>query len=50
MLNDIALLEHAGGKFAVANAAEELKKTATVVASCEEDGVAEAIEIALRGE
>ncbi len=47
MLNDVALLERAGGKFAVANAAEILKRTARVVASCEEDGVAEALAIAM---
>lgn len=50
MPNDVALLEHAGGRFAVANATEEVKKIATVVTSCEEDGVAEALEIALKGE
>jgi len=47
MLNDVALLERAGGKFAVENAVEELKRSARVVASCEEDGVAEALAIAM---
>lgn len=46
-LNDLSMIEAAGGKFAVGNAAEELKKIATVVASSEEDGVAEAIRIAM---
>lgn len=42
--NDIPMLEAAGGKFAVANAVEGMKKLAVVVPSCEEDGVAYAIE------
>lgn len=42
-LNDLPMLEAAGGKFAVENAEKELKRRATVVASCEEDGVAEAL-------
>lgn len=42
-LNDLPMLERAGGKFAVANAEEALKEIATVVPSNEEDGVAEAI-------
>ena len=46
-LNDLSMIEAAGGKFAVGNAAEELKKIATVVSSSEEDGVAEAIQIAM---
>lgn len=44
--NDASMIEAAGGKFAVGNAVEELKKIATVVAPCEEDGVAEALSIA----
>ncbi len=46
-LNDLPMICAAGGKFAVANAQEEVKKIATVVSSCEEDGVAEALEIAM---
>lgn len=42
-LNDLPMLERAGGRFAVSNAEEALKEKATVVASCEENGVAEAI-------
>ncbi len=42
-LNDLPMIGAAGGKFAVANAEKELKEKATVVASCEEDGVAEAL-------
>ncbi len=42
-MNDLPMLENAGGRFAVGNAEEALKKQATVVASCEEDGVAEAL-------
>ena len=49
-LNDLPLLREAGGKFAVENAEEELKKEATVVPSCEEDGVAYAIEKYAMGE
>ena len=41
--NDGPMLGVAGGKFAVANAAAPLKEFATVVPSCEEDGVAYAI-------
>ncbi len=41
--NDLPMLERAGGKFAVSNAEQALKERATVVASCEEDGVAEAL-------
>lgn len=44
MNNDIPLVSAAGGKFAVENAEENLKKLACVVPSCEEDGVAYAIE------
>ena len=43
MTNDIPLVAAAGGKFAVENAEEELKQIATVVPSCEENGVAYAI-------
>ncbi len=42
--NDLPMLLAAGGKFAVANAVEQLKREATVVPSCAEDGVAFAIE------
>lgn len=42
-LNDLPMLERAGGRFAVANAEAALKERAVVVPSCEEDGVAEAI-------
>ena len=48
--NDLPMLEAAGGKFAVANAREELKRIARVVKSCDEDGVAEALKIAREGE
>lgn len=47
MPNDLPMLQRAGGRFAVANAAEELKQIATVVPSCEEGGVAKAIEYAM---
>ena len=43
MSNDIPLVAAAGGKFAVVNAEEELKRIATVVPSCEDDGVAYAL-------
>ncbi len=46
-LNDLPMIERAGGKFAVANAEAELRKIATVVPSSEEDGVAAALEIAM---
>lgn len=49
-LNDLPMLAEAGGKFAVANAQTELKAIATVVKSCEEDGVAETLKIAREGE
>lgn len=49
-LNDLPMIQAAGGGFAVGNAAEALKEVATVVASCEEDGVAEAIENYAMGE
>ncbi len=42
-LNDLPMLEAAGGKFAVANAEQPLKAISVVVPSCEEDGVAVAI-------
>ncbi len=42
-LNDLPMLERAGGRFAVENAEKALKENATVVSSCEENGVAEAI-------
>ena len=42
-LNDLPMLERAGGRFAVENAEKALKEKATVVSSCEENGVAEAI-------
>lgn len=47
MPNDLPMLLKAGGRFAVANAAEELKQQATVVPSCDEGGVAKAIEYAM---
>lgn len=46
-LNDIAMLETVGGKFAVANADEGLKKIACAVPSVEEGGVAKALQIAM---
>ena len=49
-LNDLPMLEAAGGKFAVANATQELKRIANVVASCDEDGVAEALKLAREGD
>ena len=42
-LNDLPMIERAGGKFAVSNAEAALKEKAIVVSSCEEDGVAEAL-------
>lgn len=42
-LNDVPMLQAAGGRFAVANAEEELKKIAVTVPSNDEDGVAAAI-------
>ena len=41
--NDKPMLEAVGGRFAVANAVDSLKKISTVVPSVEEDGVAYAI-------
>lgn len=45
--NDLPMILRAGGKFAVESGENELKKCATVVPSCEEDGVAFALEIAM---
>ncbi|MDE5547951.1 MAG: HAD-IIB family hydrolase, partial [Clostridia bacterium] len=45
--NDLPMILRAGGKFAVASGEYELKKHATVVPPCEEDGVAAALEIAM---
>ena len=47
-LNDLPLLNAAGGRFAVENAAKELKKIAQVMPSCEEDGVKCALERAMQ--
>ncbi len=49
-LNDLPMLRAAGGKFAVENAEEELKREAVVVPSFEEDGVAYALENFAMGE
>ncbi len=46
-LNDLPLLEAAGGKFTVENGAAKLKKIARVMPSCDEDGVACALDIAM---
>ena len=46
-LNDLPMILAAGGRFAVGNAQEELKRVAAVVSSCEEDGVAEALALAM---
>ncbi len=48
--NDGPMLGAVGGKFAVANAASALKTGATVVPSCDEDGVAYAIRNYAMGE
>ncbi len=48
-LNDLPMIERAGGGFAVASGAEELKKRACVVPSNDEDGVAFALEIYAMG-
>lgn len=49
--NDRSMLEAVGWPVAVANAAEELKSCARLIApDCAEDGVAQVIERALRGE
>lgn len=45
--NDLPMILRAGGKFAVESGENELKKRATVVPACEEDGVAVALEIAM---
>lgn len=45
--NDVPMLCRAGGRFAVAGATEDCKKIARVLSSCEEGGVAEAIEYAM---
>lgn len=49
-LNDLPMLERAGGKFAVANAEAALRAKARVVASVEDNGVAQALEIAMQEE
>ncbi len=49
-LNDLPMLEAAGGSFAVGNAVKELKENAVVVPSNDEDGVAYAIEKYAMGE
>ncbi len=46
-LNDLPMICAVGGRFAVGNAQRELKEIATAVASCEEDGVAEALCVAM---
>lgn len=43
-LNDLPMLKAAGGKFAVSNGVEALKRAATLIPSNEEDGVAYALE------
>ena len=43
-----ATLARAGGRFAVGNAAQPLKDAAHVVADFEQDGVAEALAIAMQ--
>lgn len=45
--NDLPMILRAGGKFTVSNGENELKKSARVMPSCEEDGVAAALEIAM---
>ena len=49
-LNDLPMIERAGGRFAVANAEAALLSRARVVASVEENGVAQALEIAMQEE
>ena len=49
-LNDLPMIERAGGRFAVANAETALLSRARVVASVEENGVAQALEIAMQEE
>lgn len=46
-LNDLPMIERAGGRFAVANADNALKDRARVVAAVEENGVAQALAIAM---
>ena len=46
-LNDLPMIARAGGKFAVANAEESLRRHAQTVASVEEDGVAQALSVAM---
>jgi hypothetical protein len=48
-LNDLPMIAVAAGKFTVSNGESDLKKLATVVASCEEDGVAEALALSMGG-
>jgi len=49
--NDLEMFRVAGYSFAMGQAAEEVRRAATAVtASCEEDGVAQAVERLLRGE
>ena len=48
--NDLPMLRAAGGAFAVANAEREVLRGARVVASCEENGVAEALAVAMQPE
>lgn len=45
--NDLSMLEKAGGKFTVKSGDPALQKIATVVAPCDEDGVAEALGYAM---
>lgn len=47
-MNDLPMIMRAGGKFAVSNAAQPLKDAAHVVADFEQDGVAEALAIAMQ--
>ena len=49
-MNDLPMIERAGGRFAVANAVQPLKDAAHVVKHFEEDGVAEALAIAMQDE
>lgn len=48
--NDLPMLEAAGGRFAVENAEDELKKRAALVPSNDEDGVAYALAVYAMGE
>lgn len=47
-MNDLPMILRAGGRFAVGNAAKPLKDISHVVAGCEQDGVAEALAIAMQ--